>query len=286
MRKISKPVFSVSDVLVAASNHVKSATLKEKLDAQLVKDRLSDAEREYDSAARANQIYNLRASNNVAGILDKDESIGIYRRLRRLKIADNTIASIFFKLSHLSKCGYCNLNTPTDLDHYLPKQSFVEYAFCPINLVPSCSHCNSIGKKGEHVPTSSSDVLFHPYYDDPDDGKWLAVNMSVNTTGLCVRYHVKQPLNWSVDKFRKIEFTFDKLGLSEVYSQDLLSNLASLKVALQKLYNTGNIQDLMGHFQTLANDMLSTYRNNWIGIGYEYVANNQQICLDFPNWFP
>ena len=286
MRKIPKPDFSVSDVLAAASSYVKNAGLKAKLGTQRVKDRLAAAEHEYDNAAKANRIYTLPTSHDVAGILDENESIGIYGRLRSLKIADKNAVTSIFKLACLSKCGYCNHDTPTQLDHYLPKTSFAEYAFCPINLVPSCSHCNSSGKKGTHVPTSHLDVLFHPYYDDPDDEKWLSVDMSVGTTGLIVKYRAVKPLRWSDSKFKKIKFTFDKLGLSEVYSVDLQANLASLKVALQGLYDTGNIQNLMDHFQMLANNMLSTYKNNWIGVGYEYIASNRQLCLDFPKWFP
>ena len=286
MRKIPKPNFSVSDVLTAAASYVRSTDLRAKLDTQAVKDRLVAAEREYDNAAESNRIYTLLKSNDVAGILDKNESIGIYGRLRSLKIADKSAAMSIFKLACLSKCGYCNHDTPTELDHYLPKTSFAEYAFCPINLVPSCSHCNAFGKKGGHVPTSPSDVLFHPYYDDPDDEKWLSVGMRVDTMGLIVKYQAAKPLRWSDRKFNKIKFTFEKLGLSEVYSADLQTNLASLRVALQGLYDTGNIQNLIDHFQSLANNMLSTYKNNWIGIGYEYMANNKQLCLDFPRWFP
>ena len=286
MRKILKPDFSVSDVLAAASSSVRSDSLKAKLGAQPVKDRLVAAECAYENAAAANQIYTLPKSDDVVGILDRNESISIYGRFRSLKIADKTVASSLLKLACLSKCGYCNHDTPTQLDHYLPKTSFTEYAFCPINLVPSCSRCNSAGKKGGHVPTSPSDVLFHPYFDDPDDEKWLSVDMRVDTSGLIIKYQAVKPLCWSDSKFSKIKFTFEKLGLSEVYSVDLQANLASLKVALQGLYDTGEIRNFMDHFQVLATNMLSTYKNNWIGIGYEYIARNEQLCLDFPRWFP
>lgn len=286
MRKISRPNFSTSDVLLAASSYVRSTSLKSKLGAQVVKSRLSVAETEYESAAKSNRIYTLRPSDNVAGVLEKDEAIGIYERLRFLKIFDKPAAASIFRVACSSKCGYCNHDTPTQLDHYLPKATFAEYAFCPINLVPSCSNCNSSSKKGNHVPTSSSDVLFHPYYDDPDDGNWLSVDMRVDETGLIVKYHAEKPSHWSDAKFRKIEFTFEKLRLSEVYSADLQSNLASLKASLQGLYDTDNIQNLMNHFQAIANDLLSTYKNNWIGVGYAYMAKNRQLCLEFPRWFP
>ena len=75
MRKILKPDFSVSDVLAAASSSVRSDRLKAKLGAQPVKDRLVAAESAYENAAAANQIYMLPKSDDVVGILDRNESI-------------------------------------------------------------------------------------------------------------------------------------------------------------------------------------------------------------------
>lgn len=66
----------------------------------------------------------------------------------------------------LNFCPSCGEEgAPDTLDHYLPKDSFPELAFSPINLVPMCSKCQN--KKGEdYLSLNNSKAFLHPYYDD------------------------------------------------------------------------------------------------------------------------
>jgi len=66
----------------------------------------------------------------------------------------------------LNFCPSCGEEgTPETLDHYLPKDSFPELSFSPINLVPMCSKCQN--KKGEdYLSINKSKMFLHPYYDD------------------------------------------------------------------------------------------------------------------------
>jgi len=40
-----------------------------------------------------------------------------------------------------------NVDKPRRTDHYLPKESFAEFAIHPMNLLPACTVCNE--KKGK-----------------------------------------------------------------------------------------------------------------------------------------
>lgn len=66
----------------------------------------------------------------------------------------------------LNFCPSCGEEgTPETLDHYLPKNSFPELSFSPINLVPMCSKCQN--RKGEeYLSLNKSKMFLHPYYDD------------------------------------------------------------------------------------------------------------------------
>lgn len=66
----------------------------------------------------------------------------------------------------LNFCPSCGEEgAPDTLDHYLPKDSFPEFSFSPINLVPMCSKCQT--KKGkDYLSVNKSKVFLHPYYDD------------------------------------------------------------------------------------------------------------------------
>lgn len=69
----------------------------------------------------------------------------------------------------LNFCPTCGEEgTPETLDHYLPKKTFPELSFSPINLVPMCSKCQY--RKGEeYLSQNKSKIFLHPYYDDCDE---------------------------------------------------------------------------------------------------------------------
>ena len=61
-------------------------------------------------------------------------------------------------------CPYCGLSEVGSLDHFLPKEAWPELSVAPHNLVPACDRCNRY--KLSWTPTSTSNVLFNPYFDD------------------------------------------------------------------------------------------------------------------------
>jgi len=83
------------------------------------------------------------------------------------------------KLQGLSACPYCGLQKNVTVDHYLPKEHFPQYAFFSLNLVPSCSDCQSPAAKGQWFPgyqkggnpkrqpsgRNPLDRILHPYFD-------------------------------------------------------------------------------------------------------------------------
>ncbi len=73
-------------------------------------------------------------------------------------------------LDHLRKrtlqlCPACGEDgTPNTLDHYLPKNSYPEFAITTVNLFPMCDICQ--GWKGEKTVNDAGERLFlHPYFD-------------------------------------------------------------------------------------------------------------------------
>jgi hypothetical protein len=66
----------------------------------------------------------------------------------------------------LQICPACGEDgTPNTLDHYLPKESFPEFAITAANLSPMCDICQ--GEKLTQTVTMANERIFlHPYYDD------------------------------------------------------------------------------------------------------------------------
>lgn len=67
-------------------------------------------------------------------------------------------------------CQYCTIMIVEDLDHYLPKNDYPEFAVLPINLVPSCGTCNSPRSWRSATGKRS---LIHFYYDPVPDVQLL-----------------------------------------------------------------------------------------------------------------
>lgn len=285
MTKLPKPAITAVDVLLTAAGHVKEP-LSSNLKNEAVKCALTKAEKAYEDCIADNHVHTIAASHDIAGVVPKVDAIKIYGKLGKLPYKSSTYRGYLLDLAARTKCAYCGHNTPSELDHYLPKSRFAEYAFSPINLIPSCAHCNSVSHKGEHSPTCVADTLFHPYFDDADDERWLYVKLWVERNGIVAKYYAQKPHCWTSCKFDKISFSFKKFGLSEVYAMDIISNLNSLRTSLGNLYAFGAISRLKEFFSDNSRFMLESSKNNWIGVAYEFIANDENLCRNYPAWFP
>lgn len=58
----------------------------------------------------------------------------------------------------VTKCPYCGINAPQQLDHYMDKDSYGQLATCRLNLVPLCATCNNLKGKTSYLEFT------HPYY--------------------------------------------------------------------------------------------------------------------------
>lgn len=78
------------------------------------------------------------------------------------------------------RCAYCECILGfgiTQIEHFAPKWKFAEYLYEPLNLVCSCSDCNSLPKKGRRITikgdarpvyTDNEFKYVHPFLDNVD----------------------------------------------------------------------------------------------------------------------
>ncbi|MCK2053805.1 hypothetical protein [Methylobacterium sp. 37f] len=64
----------------------------------------------------------------------------------------------------LKSCPVCGSPVTGNLDHYLPRNAYPEFAIMRANLVPACQHCNS-GVKGKTIHGGNPRRFIHPYFD-------------------------------------------------------------------------------------------------------------------------
>ena len=91
---------------------------------------------------------------------------------------------IHFKKNNILYCPFCGVNqlqlyknvSNFDIDHFLPKSLYPQYAFSLYNLIPICKHCNQNIKRDRDplaYITNNDDwawYIFHPYFG------WIYVN--------------------------------------------------------------------------------------------------------------
>lgn len=282
MRKLPRPTVPVSDVLKATAKHCYSRR-RAMLEDPRVESTLVRAEDVYDQNMLSGSADLVATSTNIAGIINSGDAQQVYDDLGKTKVDGMSVRDRLRNADGNEKCAYCGLDRSNTLDHYLPKSEYVEYAFTPINLVPSCSICNSSLKRGS-VPASSSEVLFHPYYDEPNDAQWLMVDVEVREgVGLLPFYSVQKPSTWTDAKFLRIKNAFECFGLADAYAKDFLVKLSECKGFISTLYYTCGAVGLQSHFASM--EVMNQTPNNWIQIGYGYLANHLGVCEQFPQWF-
>lgn len=165
MRIIDKPNIRIKDIFEKHKNHFQNkikeknkindaSELSSKLDE--VKNYFIDKELKYDKLAK---------NNNLAKIEKKCSSIDfdIKESYKYIFSKERDIRSEITKLA-MGRCPICDTSFGygmLQLDHVLPKSSYIDYAITPINLIPICSGCN-LGKSNK---INYNFGVLTPYYN-------------------------------------------------------------------------------------------------------------------------
>jgi hypothetical protein len=124
-------------------------------------------------------------------------------------------------LSASESCPYCGgIGDPQNLDHYMPKKYYPQYAVLPLNLVPSCRDCN-MGSKGDSPMTSDEHRILNPYIDGRNffEEQWIFADFLLDAKGtpVSIEYRCDPPSRWSdVDK-KRAKNHFEVFNLKRKY---------------------------------------------------------------------
>lgn len=130
-------------------------------------------------------------------------------------------------------CPICELEAPSQLDHYLPKSDFPLLSITPSNLIPVCSLCNGLAAKGNYIPTGYEDSLYHPYFEDEPTVKWLRADIELRDGGaVCITYGV-EPLEDSI-LHERLKIFLKVFNLNSRYGEHAIMDLKSAQSLLKK----------------------------------------------------
>ncbi len=119
-------------------------------------------------------------------------------------------------------CPFCGgIGRPRNLDHFLPKSRFAQFAILPKNLVPSCRDCNMDGK-AEVFALNYEDQIVHPNLDKSVffDDQWISASFSGNPGNPKnkLAYYVDAPPTWLYEDKKRAENHFATFDIATRYA--------------------------------------------------------------------
>lgn len=276
MWSVGKPVFDVGDTFDTCISKIKSKDLKARLKA--AKQTIVDDSNAFEARASIAELHLVPQGVGAAGQVTTAEMVALYDgRLASKAGPGRSIYSAIQLLPEDGRCPYCDHRDVSTLDHVLPKTLFPSLAVTPLNLVGSCKDCNKA--KLAAAPTSSSDAVLHPYFEDISSKVWLRAKV-VEQTICAVVFHVKPQSKWSDDLNERLRNQFDTLGLARLYTQQAAREMSGIRRNLVRVYNAGGggaaavKRELKYQWESWSEDS----SNSWKSALYNALHKNAWFC--------
>lgn len=274
MRKIDKPIITVSDILIDCIINMQDKRLKKTLTDSISV--IENAEIEFDKKIRTNTLYRIPHNQEINRIANASSLKKIYTD--RMVKKDNN-GRKYYDLLLLSapkgKCPLCSQRQATTLDHYLPKSIYPLLSVTPINLVPSCKDCNT-GKLTDY-PTQSNEETLHPYYDDVEAFSWLKMKL-IRCKPIIVRFSVSPPQGISKVLKERMEHHLLNFKLNELYTSHAIEEFENVRQQLTKLYENGGKYLLKEHLKECFESREAILKNSWQTAFYKELMENDEFC--------
>jgi hypothetical protein len=275
MIKIEKPNFNQKDIIDECTVNVrKQPTLKNILTSKTT---IEEKSKRYDELAESGKLGRIKAHVSVRGGATKDDMVWLYDK----KFVSDKGRKYYDKIKKIppyDRCPFCGVRRVSTLDHYLPKTEYPTYSITIYNLVASCSDCNK--KKESMVFYKREEELFHPYYDDFDDGIWLKAEVE-DDEGITFSFYTEKPPSWTCEKFQRTKNHFIKLDLNRLYISHAAEEFAEFEGSLERLYKTGRNLLVQEYLADRIKDCRSIMKNTWRAAMYNGLLDSKWFFNEY-----
>ncbi len=273
MMRLSKPKYSFKKTIEACKAGITgNPSLRDKLLASASD--LEALEVQYLDLADIGRLYMIPPINTdgnkdprVICILNKSHLVQIYDQYFVPK--SKPAGKIYNALLNAAKekCPFCGgIGTPRNLDHFLPKAHFPQFAVLPLNLVPVCRDCNMDGK-GHAFATNAEDQIIHPY---ADDGRffleqWIFATYHEGNGAKPgeFEYYTLPPDNWSaVDKAR-VKNHFKDFNLAKRYGTKAGQRLGTELLQIKNMKQIGFDREIIKSILLQPGVDAAPFANHW-----------------------
>jgi 5-methylcytosine-specific restriction endonuclease McrA len=275
MKKIDKPSVNISTVVSDSINNLRDEVLRDEVIANLA--RFQDFENDFESKIQSNQLFQI-ARNRV---INTNINYEFLKKLYTQRMLNkNNVARRFYDQIIISapkgKCPNCNHRQANTLDHYLPKSEYPILSVSPINLIPSCSNCNT--GKLINYPTSSENEAIHPYYDDIDGVNWLKCSI-INLRPLLYKFSVIDSAFSTIPFLNeRLKNHFKSFELNKLYKTQSSEEFENIKYQIEKLFNNGGSAFLKEYLFDCYESRQKTDVNSWQTAFYKCLYESHDFC--------
>lgn len=140
-----------------------------------------------------------------------------------------------------NKCPFCTINDVSTLDHYLPKNEFVEFAANPLNLIPCCPECNSLKSSLWRFGTERS--CLNLYIDDIPQVQYLFVDILIEDGTLKCEFYIDNRNNIESNLYNRIKKHYSQLKLLERFKKNSDYEITDLQSVLHSHFHSHSLDN-------------------------------------------
>lgn len=214
--------------------------------------------------------------NNIkeVNLLSDDQSDVLRTSYKNSKVFQKSRQIILHNLPDKSmiRCPYCGLSMSYTLDHYFPESTYPEYILYVPNLIPCCSHCNTVKKK--KLFKNNERLFIHFYYDPIPSYQFLKAKFSVEKNIPTINFYLEFDEESEINNV--IQNHFEELSLIEQYGNsynEILDEICNQAIAyLGQGHTLNEFKCILRDFTVLNKDIFGV--NYYKNVIYDAVCEN------------
>jgi hypothetical protein len=270
MRKINKPEFTQSEIVMSCISNMEDVEKVKLIESQI--DKFEECYRLYDEFSSHNNLHLF----NEGYIIDGLDSVTLKKLYKDKFSKEGQPARTYYnKIMDLSldtMCTACGYRPADTLDHVLAKTKFPAFSITPLNLVPMCIACNKkklSGKSDDKITNA-----LHPYYDEIDNAQWLKATLEERIP-FEINFSVAKPFEFDDELFKRTENHFDMFGLNTLYKIYVGTEISAQIYDFKDNFDEYGATTLREELNRTKRKYIRISKNSWQFALYEELSTNE-----------
>lgn len=276
MFPISKPELDIDSVFDACVNSIQDELIRKRI--LKIKSYIRGSNKVYKIHAIYSLLYDLKDEhiNNTFCNANKDELVKLYTQQMVQNKEGRKKYDLLLDLAPDGICPFCGFAQASTLDHFMPKKKYPSFSISPLNLIPSCSDCNT--GKSEDVAGNKHEQIIHPYYDHKlFEDQWLFASVN-ETRPASLTFFTKPPEHWNTTDCDRVQAHFKGFKLSKRFSVQVGTEISILKHELTSDYKISRDVGVKKVLNKKHSASSSVYINWWKTAMYQALATSHWYC--------